>query len=79
MELQEKLFEECISEMNDWFADQMYDEDNYLRNIAEDFSLVCPLCQKEFMEIHPEDNESKPKSFVYKCPCNARLNSNKIT
>lgn len=71
VELQQKLYDECIADMNEWCIEQLNNEDVYLSEIAEDPSLICPVCQKSFMQIKPI-LESERKCFDYECSCGAR-------
>lgn len=72
VELQEKLFKECISEMNEWLVEQIDDEYEYLRKIVEEPSVLCPLCQKNDLQVTTKMLSFGKKSFTYNCSCNAR-------
>lgn len=66
--LQEEIYNELEEELNDWFADQLEEEQNYLIEVAVSQDLVCPVCQVSNLVIF----QTKDGSYNYRCKCNAK-------
>lgn len=66
--IQEDIYQELVTELNDWFIDQLENEEKYLFEVADSHDLVCPVCQLSNLVIYP-CNEFE---LNYRCKCNAK-------
>lgn len=68
IELQQEIFEELKDEFNEWFIEQLQEEENYLLEVANSTALICPVCQiKNLVTFRTSEH-----TFCYRCKCNAR-------
>ncbi|KAM7351564.1 RPA-interacting protein alpha [Cochliomyia hominivorax] len=68
--LQEEIYNELEDELNEWFVDQLEEEEDYLIEVAVSQDLVCPVCQVSNLVIF----QAKTGGFNYRCKCNANFN-----
>ncbi|XP_073821891.1 RPA-interacting protein alpha [Musca autumnalis] len=68
IELQNEIYNEILEEFNEWFAQELENEENYLLEVAESQALVCPVCQVNNVVAYKTNDQ-----FNYRCKCNANF------
>ncbi|KAI8119929.1 RIP-like protein [Lucilia cuprina] len=63
--LQDEIFHELEDELNDWFADQLEEEQNYLIEVAVSQDLVCPICQVSNLKCRIRVKEARQMGFSH--------------